>query len=78
MQHVNEWVPNLEWLKDSLVKVWRGNKGWSLHVLSREVLRMTLDGEVCWFFRHDIKLESLKDYLGNLEEGVEVFTSRST
>ena len=73
--HVNEGVPTLEWLKDSLVKVWSGHKGWSLDVLSREVLRMTLVREVGWFFRHDISLGCLNNYLGNLEESVWAFSS---
>ena len=48
MKYVNKWVPNLKWLKDSLAKVWREHKGWSLDVLSLEVLRMTLVREVRW------------------------------
>ena len=56
MSHVNEWVPNLKWLKDSLVNVWRGHKGWSLHVLPREVLRMTLVREDSWCNGHDLSL----------------------
>lgn len=46
MKYVNEWVPNLKWLKDSLAKVWRGHKEWSLHILSLDVLRMTLVWEM--------------------------------
>ena len=55
-EYVNKWVPNLKWLMDSLVKVWRDNKGWSLHVFSLEVMRMTLVREVGWFCGHDISL----------------------
>ena len=61
INHVNELVPNLEWLKDSLVKVWRGRKGWSLQLLSKKILRITLVREVGRFFKHDINLGSLKD-----------------
>ena len=49
-EYANKVVPNLKWLKDSFAKVWRGHKGWSLHVLSMEVLRMTLVREVGWFY----------------------------
>ena len=77
-KHVNECVSNLEWLEDSLVKVWRGHKGWSLKVLSMEVSTMTIVRDVCWFFKNDLNLGSLKDYLCNLEEGVCEFSSRIT
>ena len=70
--HVNEWVPNLEWLNDSLVKVLREHKGWSLHILSRDVLIMTLVRKVGWYFRHDLNLRCLNYYLGNLEESMGV------
>ena len=52
--HVNEWVPNLKWLKNSLVKVWRGHMGWFFHVSPRKVLRMTLVREDGWCCRHDL------------------------
>ena len=55
MKNVNKWVPNLKWLKDSIVKVWKGHIGWSLHVLSLEVLGMAVR-EVGWFCGHDISL----------------------
>ena len=55
-EYVNKLVPNLKWVKDSLSKAWRGHKGWSLHVLSLEVLRMTLVWEVVWFCGHDQSL----------------------
>ena len=54
MKYVNEWVPNPKLNEDSLAKLWRGHKGWSLHVLSLEVLRMTLVREVGWFCGHDL------------------------
>ena len=76
INHVNEYVPNLEWQNDSLVKMWRGDKGWSLHVLYEKVLRMTLHREVDWCFMLYLNLGSLKDYLGNLEESVWAFSSR--
>ena len=66
------------WLKDSLVKVLRGHKGLSLHVLSFEVFRMTLVREVVWYVRHNINLGVLKDYLGSLEVNVCTFSSRIT
>ena len=55
-KYLNKCVPNLKWLKDSLAKVWREHKGWSLDVLSLEVLRMTLVREVGWFCGHDLSL----------------------
>ena len=55
-EYVHKWVTNLKWLKDTLAKVWRGNKGWSLHVLSLKVLRMTLVREIGWFYGHDLSL----------------------
>ena len=55
-EYVNKGVPNLKWLKDCLSKVWRGHKGWSLYVLSLEVLSMTLLREVGWFFGQDLSL----------------------
>ena len=57
MKYVNEWVPYLKWFKDSLAKVWRGHKGWSLYVLPLEVLRMTLVREVGWLSGHDLRLK---------------------
>ena len=64
--------------KDLLVNVWRGHKGWSINVLPREILRMNLVREAGWYLRHALIVGSLKDYSGNLYEGVWAFSSRIT
>ena len=53
-EYVNKWVPNIKWLNDFSAKVWWWHKGWSLHVLSLEVLSMTQVREVGWFCGHDL------------------------
>ena len=66
--YINSWVLNLKWLMDSLAKVLRGYMGWSLHVLSMKMFRMTLVRAIGCYVWHDLNLGSFKDYLGNLEE----------
>ena len=71
-EYVNKWVPNLKRLKDPLAKVWRGHKRWSLHVVSLEVLRMTLvRKDVCYYlFSWYGILISIREVLWSLGGGM--------
>ena len=43
-------------------------KGMVTSYLTKISLKNDYRKEICWWSRHDLKLGSLKDYLGSLEE----------